>query len=107
MQQPESSMDGERQSQSLKSKNNSARVNLALMSKVLREEAAVTYEEAKNSVAWRKAMEEEYNSIMKNQTWSLVDLPKGKKTIGTKWVYKSSTNQMVLLKSTKIGRAHV
>ena len=44
----------------------------------------MTYEEAKNSAAWRKAMEEEYNSIMKNQTWSLVDLPKCKKAIGTK-----------------------
>ena len=26
--------------------------------------------------------------IMKNGTWSLCDLPPGKKAIGTKWVYK-------------------
>ena len=52
MQQSESSMDGERRSQRLKAKNNSARVNLALMSKVLSEEEPVTYEEAKNSAAW-------------------------------------------------------
>jgi len=27
------------------------------------------------------------NSLNKNQTWDLVQLPKGKKTIGCKWVY--------------------
>ena len=31
----------------------------------------------------------EYNSIMKNNTWDLVDRPTKHKVIGTKWVYKA------------------
>ena len=85
--QPESSNDGERRSQRLKSKH-SANVNLALMARVLSEKEPDSFEEANKSKEWRIAMEEEYNSIMKNNTWSLVDLPHGKKAIGTKWVYK-------------------
>ena len=34
------------------------------------------------------AMQAEYDAIVKNGTWSLCDLPAGKKAIGTKWVYK-------------------
>ena len=34
------------------------------------------------------AMQCEYDAIMKNGTWSLCNLPPGKKVIGTKWVYK-------------------
>ena len=34
------------------------------------------------------AMEEEIQSLNKNQTWELVELPKGKRAIGCKWVYK-------------------
>jgi hypothetical protein len=33
-------------------------------------------------------MEEEYESIMKNNTWELTELPKHKKPIGCKWIYK-------------------
>ena len=33
-------------------------------------------------------MQAEYDAIVKNETWSLCDLPAGKKAIGTKWVYK-------------------
>ena len=36
-----------------------------------------------------EAMESEYNSIMKNHTWDLVDHPTKRKVIGTKWVYKA------------------
>ena len=37
---------------------------------------------------WRKAMDEEYGSLMENGTWKLVPLPQGRKPIGGKWVYK-------------------
>ena len=37
-------------------------------------------------------MDEEINSIEKNKTWELVDLPKGKEVIGVKWVYKTKRN---------------
>ena len=37
---------------------------------------------------WIKAMEEEMTSIRSNHVWKLVDLSKGRKTIGNKWVLK-------------------
>ena len=36
---------------------------------------------------WKKAMDEEMQSLVKNHTWKLARLPKGKKPIGCKWVY--------------------
>src|ERR1700722_9218271 len=33
-------------------------------------------------------MEEEYESIMKNNTWEFTELPKDKKPIGCKWIHK-------------------
>jgi hypothetical protein len=44
--------------------------------------------EAERSPSWRKAMMEEMDSIEENGTWSLVDLPPGRKPIGVKWVFK-------------------
>lgn len=35
---------------------------------------------------WKKAMQEEYDSLIKNKTWSLVDLPSGKRALPCKWV---------------------
>ena len=55
------------------------------------ENEPITYEEAircKDSKCWLKAMNEEMKSIHKNETWSLVDLPKDRKAIGSKWVFK-------------------
>ncbi|MCI00735.1 retrovirus-related pol polyprotein from transposon [Trifolium medium] len=37
-------------------------------------------------------MEEELQSIEKNQTWELVDLPDKKKKIDVKWVFKTKLN---------------
>ena len=37
---------------------------------------------------WRKAMEDELQSIEHNKTWELCDLPHGRKCIGSKWVFK-------------------
>lgn len=38
---------------------------------------------------WRKAIESEYASLMKNNTWTLTNLPEGRKAVGCKWVFKS------------------
>lgn len=37
---------------------------------------------------WKKAIDSEYASLMKNKTWILSDLPKGRKAITGKWVFK-------------------
>ena len=33
--------------------------------------------------------EEEFNSLQKNNTWELVDLPPGRKLVQCKWVFKT------------------
>jgi hypothetical protein len=38
-------------------------------------------------------MNQEIDSIEKNNTWDLVDLPKHKTSIGVKWVYKTKLNE--------------
>ncbi|BBH06991.1 transposable element gene [Prunus dulcis] len=38
-------------------------------------------------------MDVEIKSIEKNGTWELVDLPKGEKTVGVKWIYKTKLNE--------------
>jgi hypothetical protein len=36
-------------------------------------------------------MEEEYNSLLENQTWYLVPLPFGRKPVRCKWVYRTNS----------------
>jgi Reverse transcriptase (RNA-dependent DNA polymerase)/gag-polypeptide of LTR copia-type/Integrase core domain/GAG-pre-integrase domain len=55
----------------------------------------LTYTEAlsrEDGVKWGQACDEEITSIMKNNTWELVDLPEGRKAIGCKWVFKLKMN---------------
>jgi hypothetical protein len=50
-----------------------------------------TMEEAlkgKDANKWEIAMQEEYDSLVVNNSWSLVPLPKGRKLISCKWVFK-------------------
>ena len=46
-----------------------------------------------NRGKWFQAMQEELKSISDNETWELMDLPEGRKAIGSKWVYKVKYNQ--------------
>ncbi|KAI3742955.1 hypothetical protein L1987_60654 [Smallanthus sonchifolius] len=55
---------------------------------LLADDEPTTFKEAVQYNDWKRAMKAELDSIEKNQTWDLVDLPAGHKTIGLKWVYK-------------------
>nr|GEU39227.1 putative polyprotein [Tanacetum cinerariifolium] len=53
-----------------------------------------TYREAitsKESDKWIAAMGEEIESLHKNKTWELVQLPERRKVVGCKWVFKMKT----------------
>ncbi|KAH9647728.1 hypothetical protein KPL70_025300 [Citrus sinensis] len=55
------------------------------------DEEPSTFHEALNSsdiALWMTAMQEEIEALHKNKTWELVPLPRGRKAIGNKWVYK-------------------
>ncbi|WVZ92767.1 hypothetical protein U9M48_038809 [Paspalum notatum var. saurae] len=51
-------------------------------------EEPATVDEAKATQEWCKAMLDELASVEENKTWSLVQLPKGHRAIGLKWVFK-------------------
>ena len=46
---------------------------------------AVSHQDNEN---WLQAMHDEMDSLEKNHTYELVELPKGKKTLKNKWVFK-------------------
>ena len=41
---------------------------------------------------WKEAMVDEMASLHKNKAWDLVELPAGRKPIGSEWVFKKKTN---------------
>ncbi|KAL0348613.1 UNVERIFIED_CONTAM: Retrovirus-related Pol polyprotein from transposon RE1 [Sesamum angustifolium] len=46
------------------------------------------YLQAKGCKEWEDAMSQELSALERNNTWEVVTLPKGKKAIGSKWVFK-------------------
>ena len=42
---------------------------------------------------WMKAMKEEHNKIIKNDTWELVPRPKDKNVTRRKWVFRNKMNE--------------
>eukprot|EP00253_Pinus_taeda_P007113 PITA_07113 len=48
-----------------------------------------SFKEAASHDEWKEAMQKEYDTLIKNNTWKLVDPPLGTKPIGYKWVYKN------------------
>lgn len=49
-------------------------------------------EEALSHHAWKLAMDEEYQSIIKNDVWDVVPRPKGKSVVSSKWLFKIKHN---------------
>ncbi|CAN1165361.1 Retrovirus-related Pol polyprotein from transposon TNT 1-94 [Linum perenne] len=51
-----------------------------------------TFNQAVLHTCWRKAMQEELQALEDNGTWTVTELPSGKRSIGCKWVYKIKRN---------------
>ncbi|PKA59146.1 Retrovirus-related Pol polyprotein from transposon TNT 1-94 [Apostasia shenzhenica] len=49
---------------------------------------AMVVAKVKDSVKWESAMQDEFDSLMKNRTWELAPLPDGKKALQNKWIYR-------------------
>ena len=60
----------------------------AHMTRVAEVREPENYAEVAKDANWRAAMEEEMHALAENETWDLVDAPKGVKLIGCRWVYK-------------------
>lgn len=64
------------------------------------------FEEAQGRHEWENAMEDKYESLIKNQTWDLTPLPSGKKPIGCRWVYKFKYKENYTFKYKENGTRH-
>ena len=51
--------------------------------------------ENQNKDEWVKAMKEEIKSLHENNTYELVKLPKGKKLLKNKWVFKIKNGEEI------------
>ena len=52
-------------------------------------------------------MDEEYRSLMANDTWDLIPLPKGRKIVRCKWVYRTkyaSDGSVEILKARLVAK---
>ena len=71
-----------------------------------------SYNEAVNSPRaenWRKAMQTEYNSLMDNNTWTLVNEPEDQQVLPGKWVYKvkyGADGQVDKLKARYVAKGY-
>ena len=50
---------------------------------------------------WKVAMQKEMESIHSNEVWDLVELPKDRKLVGNKWVFKKKTKADGLIERYK------
>lgn len=72
-------------------------------------EEPANYKEAVKDMNWRRAMDAEIESIEKNGTWSLVELPSEQKEIGLKWIFKlkrDATGKVTKYKARLVAKGY-
>eukprot|EP00253_Pinus_taeda_P006867 PITA_06867 len=60
---------------------------MALVSKCVVTEPSSSEEDVEDPT-WVDAMVEEYDSIVRNNSWEIVPRPQGKSVVGSRWIYK-------------------
>ncbi|GMF12993.1 unnamed protein product [Phytophthora lilii] len=56
---------------------------------------------------WLRAMESEMKSLKDHKTWTLVDMPPGKKPVGCKWVFwikRDPSDEIVKFKARLVAK---
>ena len=69
--------------------------NPVLKVMLLDHDELANYEEAMmipDSAKWLESMKFEMRSMYKNKVWTLIDLPKDRRAIEIKWIFKRKTN---------------
>ncbi|VVA36579.1 PREDICTED: Retrovirus-related Pol poly from transposon, partial [Prunus dulcis] len=54
-----------------------------------------------NDPKWAEAMNIEMDALQKNNTWDIVDLPKGTKPVGFKWMFTVKYNEYGIVERYK------
>ncbi|GJW76284.1 putative RNA-directed DNA polymerase [Tanacetum coccineum] len=62
--------------------------NLCFVTQLNKNSEPKTFFEASQSPQWVDAMNLEMSALLENDTWDLVELPKGRKALSSKWVWK-------------------
>ncbi|GJX10851.1 putative ribonuclease H-like domain-containing protein [Tanacetum coccineum] len=62
---------------------------------------ALTISQALEDESWVEAMQEELLQFKLQKVWILVDLPSGKKAIGTKWVFRNKRDERSIVVKNK------
>ncbi|GJY34987.1 ribonuclease H-like domain-containing protein [Tanacetum coccineum] len=57
---------------------------------------------ALSDLAWVEAMQEELLQFILQKVWILVDLPKGKRAIGTKWIFRNKKDERGIVTRNKV-----
>eukprot|EP01018_Ginkgo_biloba_P028233 Gb_34818 [translate_table: standard] len=64
-------------------------VNFVLMTQVMNNNEPQSFDDAINKFQWQNEMEAEFDALVRNDTWTLMELPLDKDVIRTKWIYKT------------------
>lgn len=74
---------------------------------VMKVSEPTSYNEAASQEGWKTTMEEEIQALELNETWEFIDLPKDKKALDSKWVYRVKSDKdgnVVRLKARLVAR---
>jgi hypothetical protein len=97
-------MEGHRRSQRMRKPAIPDDFDVYVSEEVQMEGDPTTFEEATRSThssKWLEAMEDEMRSMSSNKVWDLEEIPKGAKTVGCKWVYKTKCDSKGNIKRYK------
>lgn len=73
----------------------------AFLAAITKEREPRSYKEAVQLKIWRDSIQKEIVAFEENGTFSVVDLPPGKKSIGIMWIYKFKYNAYGMIERPK------